>query len=90
MENTRLHPVRLTTGRVVARMNDTPYLIENQIGAGQVYYTTALNFVGSNSTHRGQEPQLYSGLISGFLRSLYTRLGDGIHFSPSTGLPPTF
>ncbi len=81
-----LHPVRLTTGLVTGRMNDTPYLIENRQGNGRVYYTTALNCVGSDSTHRGPEPQLYSSLLSGFIRSLYTRYGDGIRFSPSTGL----
>jgi hypothetical protein len=67
-------------------MNDTPYLIENRLGAGRVYYTTALNGIGSDSRHRGPEPQLYSNLMSGFIRSLHACFGDGIRFSPSTGL----
>jgi hypothetical protein len=81
-----LHPVRLTSGHVVARMNDTPYLIENRLGAGYVFYITALNVVGSDATHRGPEPYLYANILGSFLRTLKAHVGDGVHFSPSTGL----
>jgi hypothetical protein len=81
-----LHPVRLTTGTVVARMNETPYLVENRIGAGRVFFVTALNMVGSDATRRGQEPFLYANILYYFLHSLKDHIGDGVSFSPWTGL----
>ena len=81
-----LHPVRLTTGRVVARMNDTPYLIENRIGAGRVFFVTALNMVGSDAQRRGPEPFLYANTLAHFLHSLEDHIGDGIEFAPWTSL----
>lgn len=81
-----LHPVELTSGRVVARMNDAPYIVENRIGAGRVYFATALNMVGNDAQRRGQEPFLYSGILYHFLHTLENHLGDGIEFSPWNGL----
>jgi hypothetical protein len=81
-----LHPVRLTTGTVVSKLNDTPYLVENRIGKGRVFYVTALNMVGSDATRRGQEPFLYANILYYFLHSLKDHLGDGVSFSPWTGL----
>ena len=81
-----LHPTRLTTGRVVARMNDVPYLIENRIGAGRVFFVTALNVVGSDAQRRGSEPFLYANTLSHFLHSLEDHVGDGVEFAPWTSL----
>jgi hypothetical protein len=81
-----MHPVRLTTGTVVARINDTPYIVENRIGKGRVFYVTALNMVGSDATRRGQEPFLYANILYYFLHSLKDHLGDGVSFSPWTGI----
>jgi hypothetical protein len=85
-----LHRVRLTSGRAVARLNEVPYIIENQIGIGRVFFITALNMVGSSAQKRGQEPFLYSNLLYDFLHSLEEHLGDGIQFSPWTGLEHVF
>jgi hypothetical protein len=81
-----VHPAHLTAGRVVARLNDTPYIVENRIGAGRVFFVTALNMVGSSARKRGQEPFLYSNLLYHFLHGLGDRIGDGMRFSPWTGL----
>jgi len=85
-----LHPVQLTTGRVVARMHETPYLIENRIGAGRVFFFAALNLVGSDAQRRGPEPFLYSSTLAHFLHSLEKHVGDGIEFSPWTSLEHIF
>ena len=81
-----LHPVELTTGRVVARMNDAPYIIENRIGAGRTFFVTALNMVGSSAQRRGPEPFLYSNILYHFLHTLEDHIGDGIEFAPWTSL----
>ncbi|MBI4558989.1 MAG: hypothetical protein HY706_15510 [Candidatus Hydrogenedentes bacterium] len=81
-----IHPVNLTTGKAVARLNDVPYIVENRIGSGRVFFITALNMVGNSSTRRGPEPFLYSNLTYRFLHSLEDHVGDGIEFSPWTGL----
>ncbi len=81
-----MHPVRLTTGSVVSSINQTPYIVENRIGAGRVFYVTALNMVGSDATRRSQEPFLYANILYYFLHSLKDHLGDGVSFSPWTGL----
>ena len=81
-----LHPIRLTTGNVIARMNGIPYIVQNRIGAGRVFYVTALNMVGSDSTRRGQEPFLYANTLYQFLHGLNARMGDGVRFAPWTSL----
>lgn len=81
-----LHPVQLTSGRVVARLDDVPFIIENPIGAGRVFYVTALNMVGSSAVRRGQEPFLYANTLYHFLHTLEDHLGDGVSFTPWTGL----
>ena len=81
-----LHPVELTSGRVVARMNDAPYIVENRIGAGRVFFVTALNMVGSSAKRRGPEPFLYSNILCHFLHTLEHHMGDGIEFAPWTSL----
>lgn len=81
-----LHPVEVTTGRVVARMNDASYLIENRIGAGRVFFVTALNMVGNDAQRRGQEPFLYANILYHFLHTLEDHLGDGVEFAPWNGL----
>jgi len=85
-QNHWLHPVRLTTGRTVARFDDVPYVIENRLGRGRVFFVTALNMVGSSAQKRGQEPYLYANTLYLFLHSLKDHVGDGIRFSPWTGL----
>src|SRR5262245_46939987 len=84
-----LHPVRLTTARVVARLNDTPLLVENRLGEGRVFFVTALNMVGSGATKHGQEPFLYANILSKFLHTLHAHIGSGIAFSPWTSLDYT-
>ena len=81
-----LHPVRLGTARVVARLDDAPLVLENRVGAGRVCFVTALNLVGSGATRRGPEPFLFSNTLARFLRALHDQLGDGIAFSPWTSL----
>jgi hypothetical protein len=81
-----MHPVTLTTGRVVCKINETPYLVENRIGKGRVFYVTATNMVGSDAVRRGQEPFLYANILYYFLHQLNDRLGDGVKFSPWTGI----
>ncbi|GEM_PF-1950261 len=81
-----LHPIELTTGRVVARMNDKPYIIENRVGAGRVFFVTALNMVGSSAQRRGPEPFLYSNILYHFLHTLEDHIGDGIEFAPWTSI----
>ena len=81
-----LHPVRLTTGRTVARLNDTPYMIENRIGSGRVFFVAALNMVGNSASKRGQEPFLYASILNHFLHTLAEHVGDGVQFSPWTSL----
>jgi hypothetical protein len=81
-----LHPVRLGAGRVVARLNDTPLIVENRLGAGRVFFVTALNLVGSSAAKRGPEPYLYANILARFLRTLHAHIGDGIDFSPWTSL----
>jgi hypothetical protein len=85
-----LHPARLTTAHVVARLDDTPLLLENQLGGGRVFFVTALNMVGSGATKRGQEPFLYANILSKFLLSLHAHIGSGISFSPWTSLDYTY
>jgi len=85
-----LHPVMLTTGTVVAKFDSTPYLVENRIGKGRVYFVTALNLTGNGAVRRGPEPFLFANLLSHFLHSLADHLGDGIHFSPWTSLEHVF
>lgn len=81
-----LHPVRLTSGRVVARMDDQPYIVENILGQGRVYFITTLNLVGNSAERRGPEPFLYANLLYHFLHTLEAHVGDGIDFSPWTSL----
>ena len=81
-----LHPVRLKSGSVVARLNQTPFIVENRIGAGRVFFVTALNFVGSSATKRGPEPFLFANLLGKFLHTLHEHIGDGVAFSPWTSL----
>jgi hypothetical protein len=81
-----LHPVRLKGARVAARLNQTPFIVENRIGAGRVFFVTALNLVGSSATKRGPEPFLFANLLSKFLHTLNEHLGDGVAFSPWTSL----
>jgi hypothetical protein len=59
-----LHPIRLSTARVVARLNDAPLIVENRLGAGRVFFVTALNLVGSSATKRGPEPFLYANILA--------------------------
>jgi hypothetical protein len=63
-------------------MNDKPYIIENRIGAGRVFFLTALNMVGSSAQRRGPEPFLYSNILHHFLHTLKDHIGDGIKFAP--------
>ena len=81
-----LHPVRLSRGQVVARLNDTPFIVENPLGAGRVFFVTALNVVGSSANKRGPEPFLFANLLSRFLHTLHAQIGDGVAFSPWTSL----
>ena len=81
-----LHPVRLGTARVVARLNEAPLVVENQVGAGRVFFVTALNLVGSSMTRRAQEPFLYANILGKFLHTLHDHIGDGVSFSPWTSL----
>jgi len=81
-----LHSIELTSGRVVARMNGKPYIIENRIGAGRVFFFTSLNMVGSSAQRRGPEPFLYSNILYHFLHTLEDHIGDGIKFAPWTSL----
>lgn len=81
-----VHPVRLTTARVAAQMNDVPYLIENRLGAGRVFFVTALNMVGSDTQRRGPEPFLYANILYHFLHTVGDHIGDGITFTPWTSL----
>jgi len=81
-----LHPVRLGTARVVARLNEAPLVVENQVGAGRVFFVTALNLAGSSAARRGPEPYLYANLLGQFLHTLHDHIGDGISFSPWTSL----
>ena len=81
-----LHPAALTTGRVVGRLDDTPYLIENRVGKGRVFFVTALNMVGNSALRRGQEPFLFANILYHFLHTLEDHVGDGIEFSPWNGL----
>ena len=85
-----LHPVQLTTAQVVARMGDRPYILENRLGEGRVFFLTALNGVGSSETRRGPEPYLYANILYHLLHSLEDHLGDGIEFSPWTSLEHVF
>jgi hypothetical protein len=89
-QNHWLRPVRLTTGRAVARFNIFPYIVENRIGSGHVFFVTALNMVGSDQHRRGPEPFLYANTLYHFLHSLENHIGDGICFSPWTGLEHIF
>lgn len=82
----RLHPVKLTSGHVVARLNDVPYLVENRLGQGRVFFITAWNGVGSSNKERGPEPFLYANILYHFLHTLKDHVGIGIEFSPWTGL----
>ena len=81
-----LHPIKLTSGHAVAFMNDTPYLVENRIGAGRVFFITALNMVGNDAQRRGPEPFLYANILYHFVHTLEDHLGDGIEFAPWNGL----
>jgi hypothetical protein len=81
-----LPPLKLTTGSVVARLNNTPFIIENRLGSGRVFFVSALNLVGSNARKRGPEPYLVANLLSKFLHTLNDHIGDGISFSPWTSL----
>ena len=81
-----LHPLRLSSGHVVARLNHIPFIVENRIGAGRVFFVTALNLVGSSTNKRGPEPFLFANLLSKFLHTLHEHIGDGVAFSPWTSL----
>jgi hypothetical protein len=81
-----LHPVQLGSGHVVARLNNTPFIVENRIGAGRVFFVTALNLVGSSANKRGPEPFLFANLLSKFLHTLHEHVGDGVAFAPWTSL----
>jgi len=81
-----LHPIRLSHGRAIARLNDTPFIVENRVGAGRVFFVTALNLVGNSANKRGPEPFLYANLLSRFLHTLHEHIGDGVAFSPWTSL----
>jgi len=81
-----LHPVKLTQGHVVGRLNDVPYIIENRLGSGRVFFITGLNGVGSSAIRRGPEPFLYSNILYYFLHSLNDHVGTGVSFKPWTGL----
>ncbi len=81
-----LHPVELTTGRVAARLNDAPYLIENRLGEGRVFFVTGLNMVDCASDKRGAEPFLYANTLHWFMHELKEHVGDGIACSPCNGL----
>jgi hypothetical protein len=76
----------LGAGRVVARLNEAPLVVENQVGAGRVFFVTALNLVGGDATRRAQEPFLYPNILGKFLHTLHDHIGDGISFSPWTSL----
>ncbi len=81
-----LRPIHLTTGCVVARLGDRPYMVENRIGSGRVFFVAALNMVGCDVHHRGAEPFLYANTLYHFLHSLEDHIGDGIQFGPWTSL----
>ena len=81
-----LHPVQLTAGRVVARLNEAPYLVENKIGRGRVYFVTGLNVVDSSTSKRGAEPFLYANTLYAFLHTLKQHVGDGVSFTPWNGI----
>jgi hypothetical protein len=85
-----LHPVALTTGSAVAKFDATPYIVENNIGKGRVYFVTALNLTGNSATRRGPEPFLYANVLCHFLHTLADHVGDGIQFSPWTSLEHVF
>jgi hypothetical protein len=77
---------RRPSARVVGRLNDVPYLIENPVGRGRVFFVTALNMVGSSAEKRGQEPFLYANTLYAFLHALEEHVGDGIAFVPWTSI----
>ncbi len=81
-----LRPVQLTAGRVVARLDDAPYVIETRLGTGRVFFVTGLNMVGSDARRRGPEPFLYANTLYRFLHALKDHVGDGIQFTPWTSL----
>ena len=51
-----------------------------------MFFVTALNMVGNDAQRRGQEPFLYANILYEFLHTLENHLGDGVEFSPWTGL----
>ncbi len=81
-----LHPVQLKGGHVVAQLDQTPFIVENRIGSGRVFFVTGLNLVGSSATKRGPEPYLFANLLSKFLHTLDDHIGDGVAFSPWNSL----
>jgi hypothetical protein len=81
-----LHPVQVTTGRIVARLNDAPYMIENRLGEGRVFFVTGLNMVDSSSSRRGAEPFLYANTLYWFLHKLKDKVGDGVSLDPWNGI----
>jgi hypothetical protein len=81
-----LHPVTPTSGTVVARMGGAPYIVENRIGAGRVFFITALNMTGNDAGRRGPEPFLFANILGEFLHTIEAHIGDGIEFAPWNGL----
>jgi len=85
-----VHPVTPTSGKVVAKFDSAPYIIENRIGKGRVYFITALNMTGNSAAKRGPEPFLYSNLLNQFLHTLAAHVGDGIQIAPWTSIEHIF
>jgi hypothetical protein len=81
-----LHPLQMTSGKVVARLGSLPYIVENRIGKGRTFFVTALNMAGNSATHRGPEPFLYANLLYSFFHNLAGFVGDGTRFTPWTGI----
>jgi hypothetical protein len=67
-------------------MGGAPYIVENRIGDGRVFFVTALNMTGNDAGRRGPEPFLYANILGGFLHTLDAHIGDGIDFAPWNGL----
>jgi len=78
-----------TSGKVAGWLGDTPYLVENGIGKGHVFFITALNLVGSSARLRGAEPFLYANILNSFFHSMKEHIGDGVLFTPWTSLDYT-
>jgi len=81
-----LHAVECTTGHAVARLDNMPFLVENRIGQGRVFFVTGLNMADSSADKRGAEPFLYANTLYRFLHELKKNTGDGISFAPWNGI----